>query len=383
MHIEKVNIYPANMPFRGDFPHSRRNALVAQNLVAEVIADKGRVVGYGEGAPRMYVTGETQEKAVKSAAGLIAEELFPWDLVDVSQIWAFVDRLSGEKSINTAVCCIEMALLDALSKAQGKSMMEYFPGDFCGDKVFYGATVPLASRERVAEVCKIIDGLKIKKLRLKMGVSYEKNREIVQVVKEFFGDHCDLRIDANGAWDFSLAVKHLALIRDYDIKVVEQPLMPGDPKIIDLAKNTDRYGITLMADESACTLREVQKIMDEGFYKMVNVRLSKCGGFRNSLRIIDTLRRSGYAFQIGCQLGESGVLSAAGRILCLLCKDAKYYDGSYDKFLLKENVTEEFVSFGLGGQASALDGLGLGVKVNIDSLKRLSAPFGPVSLRRP
>jgi len=71
-------------------------------------------------------------------------------------------------------------------------------------------------------------------------------------------------------------------------------------------------------------------------------------------------------------LGESGILSAAGRALSLLCKDAVYYDGSYDKFLLKENITIEDVSFGPGGKAGPLDGSGLGVKIDRGNLMQLS-----------
>jgi len=149
---------------------------------------------------------------------------------------------------------------------------------------------------------------------------------------------------------------------------------PEDPHIAQFAEalqNND--GAILMADESACSLDEVEKLIKEGHYKMINVRLSKCGGFRNSLKVIEYLRYRGIPFQIGCQLGESGILSAAGRALSLLCGDAAYYDGSYDAFLLKENTTLENVSFGPGGEAKPLEGPGLGVDVSAQSLERLSS----------
>jgi len=126
-------------------------------------------------------------------------------------------------------------------------------------------------------------------------------------------------------------------------------MRPNDPETADFAGLMQKAGVILMADESACSLDDMKKIAQEGFYKMINVRLSKCGGFRNSLKIIEYLRRNGISFQIGCHLGESGILSAAGRILCLLCSDAVYCDGSYDEFLLEKNVTVEDVSMGPGG----------------------------------
>ena len=127
-----------------------------------------------------------------------------------------------------------------------------------------------------------------------------------------------------------------------------------------------------MADESACSLADVKRIVKEGYYKMINVRLSKCGGFRRSLQIIDFLREKAISFQIGCQLGETGLLSAAGRTLSMLCGDAKYHDGSYDEFLLRENVTTENVSFGIRGEAGPLTGPGLGVDVDVERLDKMS-----------
>ncbi len=100
--------------------------------------------------------------------------------------------------------------------------------------------------------------------------------------------------------------------------------------------------------------------------------MCRSGGFHRTLRIIDHLRREKIPFQIGCTLGEAGLLSAAGRALGLVCSDAVTYDGSYDRFVLKENVTEEDVTFGLGGKAGPLDGHGLGVTVKSERLARLS-----------
>jgi L-alanine-DL-glutamate epimerase-like enolase superfamily enzyme len=110
--------------------------------------------------------------------------------------------------------------------------------------------------------------------------------------------------------------------------------------------------------------------------------LSKCGGFRRSLRIIEFLRARNIPFQVACQLGESGLLSAAGRALSLLCRDALYHDGSYDDYLLKENITKKNISFGWAGEAGPLGGVGLGVEVDVEKLTRLSGPIGPVSILR-
>ena len=115
---------------------------------------------------------------------------------------------------------------------------------------------------------------------------------------------------------------------------------------------------------------------------MINVKLCRSGGFRKSIRMIDHIRKSPLSFQIGCTLGESGILSAAGRALCLLSKDAVNYDGSYDRFLLEENTTMEPVSFGPKGEAGPLRNPGLGIQVNREALHQL-AISSTITIKRP
>jgi len=370
--INKINIYRLLLPFSNEFTHSLRKRDSVKNVIVEIIADQREILGYGEGAPRSYVTGETQESAASSIKDLIMKSSFPWGLNDVDQIWKFIDFLSDTKEKNSAICALEISLLDALAKAEKRSIMDYLPTEFLTDTIYYGATIPLSSNRRINDVCGMIKRLNINKLRLKMGKDLKENTEMFETVRGFFGEECDLRIDVNGAWNRELAFAHIPLIKKFKVKVVEQPMLPDSPDIPEFAREMHKCGVIMMADELACTMADVRKIIKEGYYGMINIRLSKCGGFRRSLNIIDMLRANNISFQIGCQLGESGILSAAGRALCLLFRDAVYYDGSYDAFLLKENITIEDVSFGVGGKAGSLGGTGLGVQVNGKALTRLS-----------
>jgi len=373
VQINKIRVHHIKLPFAFDFSHSLRKRSSAKNVIVEIIAEQGKIKGYGEGAPRSYVTGESQDSAVKSIQRFLKKSTFPWDLNDVSQIRDFVDSLSKDKDHNAAICALETALLDALGKRQNRYIMDYFSQDFIAGDVYYGVSIPLADKQTVSKLCQLSRKMNISKLRLKLGKDFEQNKAIIETVHSVFGKDCDQRADINCSWDKKLAFKHISLIEKYKIRVVEQPMALDDLDVADFAGAMQASGVVLMADESACSLSDVKKIVKEGYYKMVNVRLSKCGGFRKSLEIIDYLRSNKISFQTGCHLGESGVLSAAGRVLCLLCRDAVYYDGSYDNYLLKENITRENVTFGSGGKAGPLTGPGLGVEVNRQNLARLSA----------
>ncbi|MBL7224559.1 MAG: hypothetical protein ISS59_00340 [Desulfobacteraceae bacterium] len=383
MQIDRVNIYRVLLPFKGDFSISRLKGLSSKTIVIEVIGDKDEIRGYGEGVPIEFVTGETPSSVIRSVGRFVGKESFPWELSNVSQIWDFVDTFPNGKGHNTVICALELALLDALGKYQKRSVIDYFPQKYLTGKVYYGAPITLGNKKRIAEICEWIRRLGINHVRIKMGKDFEKNKNVVETAGLVLGGDCELRIDPNGVWDRDFALRHLPLIEKYKVKIVEEPMMRGEPGFPEFVELLRSKGIILMACESAPTLEDVKRIVKEGYYQMINVKLCRSGGFRRSLTIIDEIRKSGLSFQIGCTLGESGILSAAGRTLCLLCGDAVNYDGSYDKFLLKENTTVENVSFGLRGEAGALGGHGLGVTVRGESLTRLGNGSPALTIRRP
>jgi len=383
LQIDGVNIYRILLPFKGDFTISFKGGLTSRIIVVEIIGNQGEIRGYGEGIPVETVTGETPESVVNSVRLFIGQNCFPWELNDVSQIWDFVDTFPNGKGHNTTICALELALLDALGKYQERSVIDYFPQKYLTEKVYYGAPITFGNKKRIAEICEWIRRLGINHVRIKMGKDFEQNKNVVETAGLVLGGDCELRIDPNGVWDRDFALRHLPLIEKYKVKIVEEPMMIGEPGFSEFVELLRSKGIILMACESAPTLEDVKRIVTDGYYQMINVKLCRSGGFRRSLSIIDEIRKSGLSFQIGCTLGESGILSAAGRTLCLLCGDAVNYDGSYDKFLLNENTTVENVSFGLGGEAGALGGRGLGVTVREESLTRLGNGSPALTIKRP
>jgi len=218
-------------------------------------------------------------------------------------------------------------------------------------------------------------------VRLKMGGDFEQNRGALEVVRQVFGLDCDLRVDVNGGWNLTQAKQHLPLLESFGVSILEQPLPPDDPAWGDLAAIQKTNNLRLMADESVCSMQDMEKAIADGHFDVINVRLSKCGGFSNSLKIIERTRAAGLNYQIGCQLGESGILSAAGRALCAVSSDALYCDGSYDAFLLQENLTTEHMTFSHGGKAAPLKGPGLGITVDAENLRRFSEYF--ITIQKP
>jgi muconate cycloisomerase len=380
MLISAINVYELTLPFKFPLSHSQKNATSADNIVVEIVTDENGLKGYGEGAPRPYVTGETQRDAIHNVRVLCSNKSFPWDLSDISQIWNFVTAATAEKKHNSALCAIETALLDVLARKEGRNIFHYLPKDYFTNEMHYGGTVPIADPDMVAKICGIMRDFDIKAARLKMGRDFEQNRRTIDKVFRIMHKEGSLRVDVNGAWDLDMAKEHIPLLLSHGACVLEQPLMPEDPNWRELADVLRTTGIKLMADESVCSMQDMEKAVQDRYFDLINVRISKCGGFFNSLKVIQRIRDAGLGYQVGCQLGESGILSAAGRALCTVSSDALFYDGSYDSVVLKDNVTTMHVSFKYGGKASVLKGPGLGVLVDRRKLEQFSDR--PVTIQR-
>jgi muconate cycloisomerase len=224
----------------------------------------------------------------------------------------------------------------------------------------------------ISKVCEVLRLFDIREVRVKLETDFDHSKVTLETVRKCLGAECDLRVDVNGAWDLDNAERHLPLLVSNNVHILEQPLMPHDNSLQELARILKGTGLKLMADESVCSLKDLEYAIGEGYFNVLNVRLSKCGGFLNSLDIIQSARASGLEYQVGCQLGETGILSAAGRALCLISSDALYFDGSYDALVLEENITTQHVTFGHQGKAGPLGGPGFGFTVNLDTLTLFS-----------
>jgi muconate cycloisomerase len=76
--------------------------------------------------------------------------------------------------------------------------------------------------------------------------------------------------------------------------------------------------------------------------------------------------------QLGCHPGETAILSAAGRHVASRVAGLSWVEGSYDRHILRSNVTTEDITFGYGGWAPPLAGQGLGIQVSAPALEAMT-----------
>jgi L-Ala-D/L-Glu epimerase len=384
MSLRAIEMFHVSVPLKKPIRHASHARGDSDNLVVRVTLDDGQV-GYGEGVPRPYVTGETIESAFATIAGFDwARHLgAPRDYAEVvKQLEALVlpETAADPRGMagNSARCAVELAVLDAYGLRLGKSLGDAVrlvesTRDLLNSspqRVRYSGAITAEStrQERVSAWKMRLYGFA--HVKVKVGVDGQDDAARLEKFRSILGRRVDLRLDANEAWSAAELLDRVRPLLPFSPSVLEQPLPHAE--VDALAELRPRLGVPVMLDESLCGEPDAERAIARGTADLLNVRLSKCGGVVPSLRIMARAHRAGLGAQLGCHPGETGLLSAAGRHVAANMRGLRYVEGSYDRHVLAANITVEDITFGYGGRARPLAGPGLGVNVDRDALARLT-----------
>jgi muconate cycloisomerase len=177
-----------------------------------------------------------------------------------------------------------------------------------------------------------------------------------------------LRVDANCAFDPITAARVLSDLDEFGVVAAEQPIGRCHPTV--LAQLKESSPIPIVADESLVTIDDAHALIDARACDYFNLRLAKCGGIGRTLQMAALAESAGLRLQLGSHVGETAILSAAGRHVAAHLAHVDFVEGSYGRLLLAEDVSQHSVAFGHGGVAPLLLGPGLGVNVREEVLRR-------------
>ena len=383
----QIDLWGVRLRLRKPFRHARAERTETVNVVARVRC--GEISGWGEAVTRTYLTGETPEGALAFARGLAADVSRCAREEDLSSLERAVEFVrarvcppADDRSSNAARAALEIAFLDAAARRVGVPFWRIvelvLPAEALreGGPVRYGVVLSAEDISRVRRKAFLYRLYGFREVKLKVGTGGD-DVERVAAVRAVLGNRVDLRLDANNGWDREDAERILSAVRPHRVSAVEEPLAVGDGE--GLRRLRERLGVKVILDESFTSLSDVDRISREGSGDILNVRIAKCGGFVRSLECIRRAREVGLDVQLGCLVGESSILSAAGRHLAQRVKGLLYLEGSYDRHLLRENVVRRDLTFGRGGKALPIDGVGLGIEVDEALVRRLAVDGGAIA----
>jgi L-alanine-DL-glutamate epimerase-like enolase superfamily enzyme len=332
-----------SIPFRHAFAHASATRRRAENIIVRVEDAAGRV-GFGEGCPRDYVTGETVPTAV-AALNRWRDALGGLDDVDALRDW--LDRANAEvAAAPSAACAAELALLDlcarrAETSVEGLLGLRMLDRDLPVTAVYGAGPAPVfllqTLRFRAA-------GMTEAKLKLTGDLVRDarRSRRLARVGR--------VRADANNLWpDARAAVRGLSAVRDH-VWAVEEPIQARDwSGLAEVARDT---GLAVILDESFSGPADFEALRPGPRY-LVNVRISRLGGLLRTLDAVAAARARGVDLILGSHVGETGVLARAGLVAAEAAGPSLVgYEGAYGTRLLERDVVAPAITFGSDGRLS-------------------------------
>jgi L-Ala-D/L-Glu epimerase len=380
LRIVELTACHVRIALRKPVRHASHTRSSTDNVLVRCVLDD-RTEGFGEGVPREYVTGETIDSALDLLRRSdLAAQLEP--CADFNQAVALAERLrlapvpgdDRECQGNAARCAVELALLDAYGRRFGQplsAVTRLVAPDLYQPRphVRYSGAITSATgfKARLAAWRMRVWGFR--QVKVKVGMAGHDDVARLTLIRPRLGWKRDLRVDANEAWPAAEAAARIRELEPFRVSAVEQPVPHAE--VDALADIRRQVSVPIMLDESLCGRVDAERAVQRRTCDLFNVRLSKCGGFLPSLRLVQFARQHGLACQLGCQVGETAVLSAAGRHFASSVTDLRYLEGSYDRYLVREALGTRDITFGWGGWAPALPGPGLGVTVDPQALERV------------
>lgn len=264
---------------------------------------EGEHEGVGELSPR---TGFADTLAGIGQSGLEGVLDSGIEGLSIAEIWQKCFEAEVDPA---ATCALDTALWDLRAKQAGMPL--YHLLGLGRRSVPTSVTIGIEPKEIVRERVPIIlklTGAKVLKIKLGSPLGAEHDREIYENAQEVsrpFG--VELRVDANGGWDVPRAIETMKWLADRGCGYVEQPLEKGLENELPLI--FENRPLPIFVDESVWYAHEVPALAHcvDG----VNLKLMKCGGITEAVRIVAVCRAHGLKTMIGC-MSEGSIGIAAG-----------------------------------------------------------------------
>lgn len=374
--VSGFELYAVELPFRKPFKHAAAERSSSYSLFLKCITDTG-VIGFGESLPREYVSGESRASAFAMLRDDILPQLLGWRFDSMQDVENFLKECDGEtpgwvasdRPQTAAWCAVDLALLDAFGKAFAVHALSAEKTGLPTDFRYSGAlSADKGWRLLKSALKQRLFGIR----QVKLKVDDAGDIEAVRLLRQVLGAGFDVRVDANMAWDTDEAITAMRDMARYGVHSFEQPIAANN--IDGLARLVADTQLDVMVDESLTTRASLQMLIEAKACTAVNVRIAKCGGLIAACNRARESLAAGLVLQVGCQVGESSLLSAAHMRLVQAVQPVTYAEGCFGRFLLREDPVTPLLQFGYGGKPPQLpQGPGLGVSIDENLLARWTA----------
>lgn len=379
-----ASLHHLEIPFRRAFGHVLATRDRAEAIVL-VLDDGEGNLGVGECVPRAYVTGETFRSVWDALVTLDLAELWQrLELASRAQLVHDVEQLRLPERLRgsapdaplglAAACAVELAMLDLACRQRGWQLAELAfelglpPALLSREALPEIISIPLDFTRQPGELATLV-GSRLGHLKVKVGAERALDLRRLRECRALFGASFSISVDANMAWSLDEALRAAEDFAPLGLAWFEEPLRAQErARYPELRR---RGGVAVMLDEAACGFAQTQAALAAGACDLLNIRISKCGGFLASLRLVELAAAAGVRCQHGAQVGQLGFLNAAGRHLTCTVRGLVACEGGPGLANLRDFPTQTKLELDwTAGHLVGLSGPGLGAAPDLEKLRR-------------
>lgn len=339
-----------------------------EHVIVALETDEG-VVGYGESAPMVTYSGETQSDSYHAIAEYLGKAIAGLNPFDLEKIHYQMDKALPEH--NFAKAAIDLALYDLMGKKLKLPAYQLLGGKF-RDRIDIAWVVGMGSLEEMIEEAVRFTEQGFRTIKLKIGNQPREDIQMVREVRQAVGPDVKIRVDANQGYDVSTAVRTIRQLEPFDIEMVEQPVKKWD--ISGMAEVTRSVDVPIEADESLFNLQDAVNIIKHRAADILNIKVLKPGGLLPSKKIAALCEAEGITCLVGSMV-EFGIGNAAGLHFAASTPSVKHACEMVGPSLFAYDIVEEDYSYKAfqGGQIAVPNQPGMGVTLKEEYVQQLQA----------
>jgi L-alanine-DL-glutamate epimerase-like enolase superfamily enzyme len=147
-------------------------------------------------------------------------------------------------------------------------------------------------------------------------MDYQEDIKRIRAVNSILPEGVTMLLDANQGYSYDQGVEVLQETKDcHKLTIFEQPF--NAKAWDDLRRLRVGSRIPIIADESAVTVEDAVQLMEQNYIDGVNIKLMKCGGIINFLKIYKRAKELEKNIMIGCMY-ESNISITTGAALAFV-----------------------------------------------------------------
>lgn len=319
-----------------------------EGYFVKVSAEDG-TSGYGEAVPTPFITGDTMG-SVEAELSIFRKIISGMELSPEAVNIAMKSSARASKASRASV---DMALYDILAKKAGMPLYRMIGGYRSSMLTSYTVDLVDAASARIQARSLLDDGVKF--FKIKLGKSLAEDVERVGAVRETVGADKMICVDFNQSYSPKKAVELAGMIEKFNVEFLEQPVPADD--ISGLRFVRENSSIPVMADEAVFSPSDLARVVYAEAADMVNIKLMKCGGITDALRIAKTAETFRMKCMMGCMV-ETKLANTAALHVALSQPNFAYSDLDGFSSLKKPGVSGGLIFS--NGENSPPDADGIG-----------------------